>query len=157
MRSGSSRLLLQIKDAPFEQPVLSRFASDGTLKLLAYLVVLYDPEPPQLIGIEEPENFLHPRLLPELAEECRAATEHAQLLVTTHSPFFLNGLRPAELRVLYRNEAGYTENVRAADITGVPAFVEGGATLGQLWLEGHFGVGDPLVNAGAPVKKGPPR
>ena len=56
------RLLLQIKDAPFSQPVLARFASDGTLKMLAYLLLLYDPEPPQFIGVEEPENFLHPRL-----------------------------------------------------------------------------------------------
>src|SRR5262249_11961673 len=54
------RLLLQIKDAPFDQPVLARFTSDGTLKLLAYLTILYDPDPPQLIGIEEPENYLHP-------------------------------------------------------------------------------------------------
>ena len=86
------RLLLQIKDAPFDNPVLARFASDGTLKMLAYLVLLYDPEPPPFIGIEEPENFLHPRLLPELAEECRATCERTQLLVTTHSPFFLDGL-----------------------------------------------------------------
>lgn len=50
------RLLLQIKDAPFSTPILAKFASDGTLKMLAYLTVLYDPEPPQLIGIEEPEN-----------------------------------------------------------------------------------------------------
>ena len=55
------RLLLQIKDAPFEQPILAKFASDGTLKMLSYLTLLYDPEPPQLIGIEEPENYLHPR------------------------------------------------------------------------------------------------
>lgn len=88
------RLLLRIKDAPFAEPVLARFASDGTLKMLAYLLVLLDPEPPSFIGIEEPENFLHPRLLPELAEECRGATERSQLLATTHSPFFLNGLRP---------------------------------------------------------------
>ena len=54
------RLLLQVKDAPFSHPVLARFASDGTLKMLAYLVLLYDPEPPPFIGIEEPENFLHP-------------------------------------------------------------------------------------------------
>ena len=62
----------RIKDAPFDNPVLARFASDGTLKMLAYLVLLHDPEPPPFIGIEEPENFLHPRLLSELAEECRA-------------------------------------------------------------------------------------
>jgi predicted ATPase len=148
------RLLLQIKDAPFDRPVMSRFASDGTLKLLAYLTVLHDPEPPQFVGIEEPENFLHPRLLPELAEECRAATEGSQLFVTTHSPFFINTLKPEEVRALYRNEQGYTQAVRVADIQGVSEFVQAGASLGHLWLEGHLGVGDPLVNAGAPQLKG---
>ncbi len=145
-----SRLLLQIKDAPFEHPVLARFASDGTLKMLAYLVLLYDPDPPSFIGIEEPENFLHPRLLAELAEECRAASERGQLLVTTHSPFFVNALRPEEVRVLYRDEAGYTQTVRAVDIQGIPEFMDAGASLGHLWLEGRFGMGDPLVNQGAP-------
>jgi predicted ATPase len=146
------RLLLQIKDAPFAQPILSRFASDGTLKLLAYLVVLHDPDPPQFIGIEEPENFLHPRLLPGLAEECRAATERSQLLVTTHSPFFLDALRAEEVRVLYRDDQGYTHAERAADIQGIPEFVAAGGTLGHLWLEGHFGVGDPLVRSGGPAR-----
>lgn len=144
------RLLLQIKDAPFEQPVLSKFASDGTMKMLAYLVVLYDPEPPYFIGIEEPENFLHPRLLPELAEECRAASEHSQLLITSHSPFLLNAMRAEEVRVLYRDEQGFTQAVRACDIQGVPEFIRAGATLGHLWMEGHFGMGDPLVNQGVP-------
>ncbi|HAZ60102.1 MAG TPA: ATPase [Gammaproteobacteria bacterium] len=146
------RLLLQIKDAPFRHPVLAKFASDGTLKLLAYLVLLHDPTPPPFIGIEEPENFLHPRLLPELAEECRAASARTQLLVTTHSPFFLNGLRPTEVRVLWRDEQGYTQTERAADLPGVPEFVEEGALLGQLWMEGQLGVGDPLVNQGAPSR-----
>ncbi|HEX7154630.1 MAG TPA: AAA family ATPase [Thermoanaerobaculia bacterium] len=148
------RLLLQIKDAPFDHPVLARFASDGTLKMLAYLVLLYDPDPPPFIGIEEPENFLHPRLLPELADECRIASARGQLLVTSHSPFFVNGLRPEEVRVLYRDVEGYTQTIRAADIRGVPEFVEAGALLGQLWLEGRFGVGDPLVREGAPAATG---
>ncbi len=148
------RLLLQIKDAPFERPILSRFASDGTLKLLAYLVVLYDPAPPQFIGIEEPENFLHPRLLLELAEECRAASQRSQLLVTTHSPFFLNAVRPEEIRVLYRDERGYTCAPRASDLPGIPEFMASGASMGHLWLEGRLGVGDPLVNSGRPRPRG---
>jgi len=143
------RLLLQIKDAPFEQPVLSKFASDGTLKMLAYLTVLYDPDPPQLIGIEEPENQLHPRLLPELSEECRSAAEFSQLMVTTHSPFFVNGLRPEELWVLFRDEFGYTNARCASDIQGINEFYAEGALLGNLWMEGHFDVGDPLVNEGS--------
>ncbi|OQA97325.1 MAG: DNA replication and repair protein RecF [Chloroflexi bacterium ADurb.Bin222] len=145
------RLLLQIKDAPFEQPVFARFASDGTLKMLAYLTVLHNPDPPQFVGIEEPENFLHPRLLPELAEECRTASARTQLLVTTHSPFFLNGLHPEEVYVLYRDEQGYTQAVRALDIQGIPEQIQAGAALGHLWAEGYFGLGDPLVNAGAPA------
>jgi predicted ATPase len=144
------RLLLQIKDAPFSHPVLARFASDGTLKMLAYLVLLYDPAPPPFIGIEEPENFLHPRLLPGLAEECRRASERTQLLVTTHSPFFLNALRPEEVWVLWRDEQGYTQTKRVADIEHVAEFVRHGALLGDLWMEGYLGVGDPLVNEGMP-------
>lgn len=149
------RLLLQIKDAPFSHPVLARFASDGTLKMLAYLVMLHDPTPPPFIGIEEPENFLHPRLLPELAEECRAAASRTQLMVTTHSPFFLNSLRAKEVRVLWRDESGYTQTRRAHDLPGVEAFVEEGALLGQLWMEGQLGAGDPLVNQGAPTRPVP--
>ena len=146
------RLLLQIKDAPFDNPVLARFASDGTLKMLAYLVLLHDPEPPPFIGIEEPENFLHPRLLTELAEECRATCERTQLLVTTHSPFFLDGLRPEEVRILWRDDAGHTQALRAADLPRVQAFMDEGALLGDLWMEGHFGVGDPLVEHGGPSR-----
>jgi predicted ATPase len=146
------RLLLQIKDAPFEQPVSSRFASDGTLKLLAYLLVLNDPNPPQFIGIEEPDNFLHPRLLTDLAEECRAATDHSQILATTHSPLFINSMRPQEVRMLYRDDSGFTHAVRASDVPGIPEFLDEGALLGHLWLEGHLGVGDPLVNSGVPKR-----
>ena len=144
------RLLLQIKDAPFDQPVLSKFASDGTMKMLAYLTVLHDPEPPHFIGIEEPENFLHPRLLPELAEECRSAAQNSQLLITSHSPFLLNAIQAEEVRILYRDEQGFTQAVRASDIQGVKELLGAGASLGYLWMEGHFGIGDPLVNFGAP-------
>jgi predicted ATPase len=144
MQDGS--LLLQIKDAPFERPILARFASDGTLMMLSYLTLLYDPKPPELIGIEEPENHLHPRLLPELAEECRIASARTQLMITTHSPFFVNGLAPEELWVLYRDLDGYAHARRAADMRGIREFMEEGALLGHLWMEGHFEVGDPLAS-----------
>jgi predicted ATPase len=147
------RLLLMLKDAPFDQPVLAKYVSDGTMKMLAYLTVLYDPEPPQLIGIEEPENYLHPRLLPELSEECRKATAKTQLMVTTHSPFFVDGLRAQELWVLYRDEKGFTQATRAKNMQGINEFMSAGALLGHLWMEGHFEVGDPLTNSGGPRDK----
>lgn len=145
------RLMLQVKDAPFEQPVLAKYASDGTLKMMAYLTLLYDPDPPELIGIEEPENYLHPRLLHGLAEECREASGATQLMVTSHSPFFVNALRSKEVRVLWRGDDGYTRARRAADMRAVKANIENGAQLGWLWMEGYFEVGDPLRAGGTPA------
>lgn len=142
------RLVLQFRDAPFEQPVLSRYASDGTLKMLAYLTVLHDPDPSRLIGIEEPENQLHPRLLRGLAEECRHASARTQLMVTSHSPDFVDGLKPEELWVLYRENDGYTRARRASSMPRIKEFMEHGALLGNLWMERQFDAGDPLTNAG---------
>ena len=148
------RLLLQIKDAPFEEPILAEFASDGMLKMLSFLTLLYAPEPPQLIGIEEPENYLHPRLLNGLVEEYSEALELSQLMITTHSPYFVNGLRAEEVWVLYRDEQGFTVCKRTSEMQGIKDFLEAGAKLGYLWMEGFFEVGDPLTNAGGPKRGG---
>ena len=147
------RLLLQIKDAPFEKPTMARFASDGTLKMLAYLVLLHDPSPPPFIGIEEPENFLHPRLLHGLAAEYRKASGSTQVLVTTHSPYFLDALQPKEVWVLWRDKDGYTQCHCLGQNKRVKAFMDAGAQLGDLWMEGHFEVGDPLTRSGMPVQE----
>lgn len=147
---ADGRLLLRFKDAPFDEPVLAKYASDGTLKLLAYLTVLYDPKPPPIVGIEEPENFLHPRLLQVLAEEAREAAGRSQLLVTTHSPYFVDALRPKELWVLYRDKKGFSRTIRASDMSRVVAQVDAGGLLGNLWMEGYFEAGDPLVRGGRP-------
>lgn len=132
------RLLLQIKDAPFKKPIQAKFASDGTLKMLAYLTILHDPSPAQLVGIEEPENHLYPHLLPELAEECRIAASQTQLMVTTHSPFFVNGLYPDEVRIIHRDNNGYTQTKRAIDIKGVKEHIEQGSQLGYLWMQSYL-------------------
>jgi predicted ATPase len=146
------RLLLQIKDAPFQQPILAKWASDGTLKMLAYLLVLHDPSPAPMVGIEEPENHLHPRLLPELAEECRSASAATQLMVTTHSPFFVNGLKPEELWVLERDQSGYTTCQCAAKMPRIRNLIDAGAQLGHLWMESEFPIGDPLKRSAAKSK-----
>ncbi len=139
----TGHLLLTVKDAPFEEGVQARYVSDGTLKMLAYLIQLHDPAPPPFLGIEEPENFLHPKLLHELAEECEVAARRMQMVVTTHSPFFINALSPDQVWALRRNDRGYTEAIRASDMAGISEQMSAGAKLGQLWLEGYFEAGNP--------------
>ena len=139
----SGHLLLMVKDAPFKEAVQARYASDGTMKMLAYLVQLYDPNPPPLVGVEEPENFLHPKLLRELAEECDKAAARTQLIVTTHSPFFINALTPRQVWALTRGQSGYTEAKRIADMPAIQPMMDAGAALGQLWMENYFEIGNP--------------
>lgn len=67
---------IQIKDA-LNSPCCPSLRQTAQWCCCLFNRALY-PAPPQFIGIEEPENFLHPRLLP--AEECRAAAEFSQLL-----------------------------------------------------------------------------
>lgn len=142
------RLMLQIKDAPFRSPVLAKYASDGTMKMLAYMTLINDPQPPQLIGIEEPENFIHPSLLADLAEEFRKASQRTQLLVTSHSPFIVNEARADEVYVLYRDEGGFTQAKKVSEMKGIVELIESGGRLGDLWMEQYFDVGYPSDRPG---------
>jgi predicted ATPase len=88
------RIILQFKDGSFKDPFISRYVSDGTIKMFAYLVLLNDPTPHPLLCVEEPENYLHPELLVELAEEFReSADKGGQVFISTHSPDFVNVLK----------------------------------------------------------------
>ncbi len=137
------RVLLKFQDGAFEDPFLARFVSDGTIKMLAYLVLLYDPAPHPLLCVEEPENQLYPSLLAELAEEFRAyADRGGQVFVSTHSPDFLNAVEPSEVWWLVKRD-GYTTAVRASDDAQVAALVAEGDKLGWLWKQGLFSEVDP--------------
>ena len=147
------RLLLQIRDRTFSDPVMARFASDGTLKILAYLIMVNDPAKPFFLGVEEPENHIHPRLLQDLGEIWMKAAEHTQILITTHSPYFINSMKPEFVRVLWRDESGFSQCRHLKDNTEVVAMMEG-SSLDNLWMEGHFGFGDPIYGGGQSIIRG---
>ena len=71
--------------------------------------------------------------------------------MSSHSPFFVSDLKPEELRVLYRDEHGYTQARRVVDMDRALAMYEAGGNLGHLWMQAYFDVGDPLVRAGGSV------
>jgi predicted ATPase len=51
---------------------------------------LANPSPPALIAIDEPETGLHPSMFPIVAEYARDASSRSQVILTTHSPVFLD-------------------------------------------------------------------
>lgn len=132
------RVLLKFQDGAFEDPFLARYVSDGTIKMLAYLVLLFDPAPHPLLCVEEPENQLYPSLLWDLAEEFRSYGElGGQVFVTTHSPDFLNAVHLDEVFWLVKKD-GYTKVHRAKDDLQLKAYIEEGDQLGYLWNSGLF-------------------
>ena len=107
------RLVLQFGNGIFKDPFIDRFVSDGTLKMFAYLVLLHDPRPHPFLCVEEPENQLYPRLLPELAEEFRTySRKGGQVMVSTHSPDFLNATEVGEVFWLEKGEDGFSKVCR---------------------------------------------
>lgn len=67
--------------------------SDGTLRALGVLVALFQRNldySPSLVGIEEPETALHPAASAALREALTRASEHTQVIVTSHSPDLLD-------------------------------------------------------------------
>jgi predicted ATPase len=141
--TDEGRVLLRFQDGAFADPFLSQYVSDGTIKMLAYLILLYDPEPFPLLCLEEPENQLYPTLLWELVEEFRAyANRGGQVFVSTHSPDFLNATKLNEVFWLEKI-GGYTKIKRAQDDTQIAAYMQDGDKMGYLWKQGFFGGSDP--------------
>ena len=137
------RIVLRFQDGAFKDPFVARYVSDGTIKMFAYLVLLYDPSPHPLLCVEEPENQLYPTLLHELAEEFRTyADRGGQVLVSTHSPDFLNAVRVEEIFWLVKQD-GYTQIRPAAKNQLICDLIQEGDLAGALWKQGLFEGADP--------------
>lgn len=132
------RIVLKFHDGSFKDPFIARYVSDGTIKMFGYLLLLYDPNPHPLLCIEEPENYLHHELLYELAEEFREyAQRGGQVFISTHSPDFVNALKPEELFWLHK-ENGYTTIKSAAEDKDIKGLYNSGDLLGSLWRQKYL-------------------
>ncbi len=132
------RLVLRFQEGSFKDPFIARYVSDGTIKMFAYLVLLYDPRPHPLLAVEEPENQLYPEFMHELVEEFRDyARRGGQVFMSTHSPELLNGAKLEEIFWLVKQD-GFATARRASDCKLLRALVAEGDPPGALWKQGLF-------------------
>ncbi|MDK2941785.1 MAG: hypothetical protein PWP56_1298 [Acetobacterium sp.] len=130
------RIVLRFQDGNFKDPFISRYMSDGTIKMFTYLILLNDPSHHALLCVEEPENQLYPQLLSELAEEFRLySVNEGQVFISTHSPDFLDAVELDELYCLVKNN-GFTEIKKASNNDLIKSLFESGDLLGDLWRQG---------------------
>ncbi len=117
---------------------LSGSLSEGTLRFLGVLATVYSPESSCVICIEEPENAIHPRALQLLVDILRSRTERHQFVLTTHSPYLVDLVRPEELTVVEKTITKGTVAKRASKIRGTKEAIKS-LGLGELWYSGHLG------------------
>ena len=128
-------VLLRFQDGSFKDPFIARYVSDGTIKMFAYMVLLYDSKPHPFLCIKEPENKLYPRLTSLLVDDLRAyAKDGGQVFVTTHSPDVLNCVEPEEAFML-KKEQGKTKIDILANDKQIKALCDAGDKLGWLWRQ----------------------
>jgi len=111
--------------------------SDGTLHILTILTALFTSDPAPIMCFEEPENFVHPRVLDVLAEAFKEASSFSQILISTHSPYLLNLFEPEDVVVVEKID-GSTSAKPASRRKGLSAALEA-LGLGEAWYSGAIG------------------
>lgn len=129
----------------YKSPIPFRRASDGTLRLIAYYVLLVQQELPSLIVIEEPERNLHPGALKDIANVLQQLAERTQVIITTHSSQLLDAFNPGNLSdslgvLLLRNRSGIgTEVLNLEEIKDKREALDG-------WIA-DFGIGSAIFDS----------
>ena len=121
-------------------PVHQLQASSGTLRMLALMTALLGEGDITLVGVEEPENYVHPNALDAFARYVQVARERIQILITTHSPLLLNFLNEPEAVCVVRRGKKGTEIERELEPAAVhKALEESGFGLGEFYESKGFG------------------
>ena len=130
----------------YKNPIPLEGASDGTLRFVAYYVLLNETELPTLITIEEPERNLHPGALNDIADVLEQLAKRTQVIITTHSSQLLDTFSSESLSdwlgiLLLRNRHGLgTEIINVEEIRSDRKGLDG-------WII-DFGVGSAIFDSG---------
>lgn len=84
--------------------------SDGVLYFLALLAIVYQPNPPKILILEEPEIGIHPNRIREVIDYIFEIAEEKQIqvIITTHSPFLVEQFKDLPENIFVFNK---TENI----------------------------------------------
>jgi predicted ATPase len=127
--------LLSVKRKGGEYSSIEEY-SDGTFTVASILAALLsEKQVGPMMTIEEPENFLHPAALEKMLRFLQDNSDKRQVLITTHSPYLLNGVKPSDVSVAVVDENGAAHFEK----------VENSAELRKYLNKGLMSFGDLLV------------
>jgi predicted ATPase len=145
-QQGQKGIVLRTKTGHHRIPATE--LSQGTLIALALLTIAYLPDPPTVVGLEEIDRGLHPRLLRHLQdalyrlsypESCGEKRPAIQVIATTHSPYLLDLYREHPEEVVLAEKQGL--EVQFKRLTDIEHYQEiiGESPLSEVWYSGVLG------------------
>jgi predicted ATPase len=135
---GQGKTIMAWKDRNVpRRAITANLLSDGTLCFMCLLAALYDPEPPPLLCIDEPEVSLHPQLVRLFASVLEEASDRMQIVVATHSPELISALQNADDVIVAEAEEGWS-SLRRLSQKELQHWLQE-YSLGELWESGEIG------------------
>jgi predicted ATPase len=132
-----SKSYLVLREEHLARSVSIEHVSDGTLRYLLLLSILYNPKRGSLVCIDEPETGLHPDMINTVADAIKHASKKTQLIIATHSPLLLNSFDLEDILVFEKNTRNETE-VTGKNPDDFDGWIED-FLVGQAWLQGLIG------------------
>ena len=119
--------------------------SEGTMLTLGLLTVLMNPKQPNLVLVDDVDQWLHPKAQRELIavfKEIIQDNKNLQIIFSTHSPYVVDELTPSQVHVLSNTNSGFTRSKRLDEHPDVE-WAKQTLTTGEFWdAEGEDWVGE---------------
>ena len=135
--AADQRIQLRVRWKSLRREQSAADLSDGTLRFLFLLAVLASPSPAPLIAIDEPETGLHPSMLPIVAEYAVDASRRVQVILTTHSPQFLDAFGDTKPATTVAGWAGGETSLSLLDGANLARWLKE-YSLGELFQSGEL-------------------
>lgn len=132
------KLLLQWREKGSDVIFGPHQASDGSLRMMALVSLLLQPEDqlPSVIIIDEPELGLHPYAITIVAGLLQSVSSHAQVLLATQSTAFVDQFEPQDIVVVERS--GRESIFKRLDSSRLQEWLEA-YSLSELWEKNVLG------------------
>jgi predicted ATPase len=136
VEAGKVQTRLEEKNLKTTIPLIRM--SDGTIRWLALLAILLNPDPSPLVCIEEPELGLHPDMIPELAKLLVDASSRTQIIITTHSDRLIEEFTETPEAVIVCDKEKGASTLRRLSADQLASWLKE-YSLGELWTKGQLG------------------
>jgi hypothetical protein len=131
--SAGKQVVFRLKNTDRDLPASQ--AAEGMLYILGYLALMYLPQPPRVLLIEEPENGIHPNRVGDIVRILRRLVERhpeTQIVMTSHSPYLVDAFQPEEVTWCRRNNSGDVILTRLDTLPEVERSLSV-FSLGEIW------------------------